>query len=124
MKKNLLIVDDSVFLQSLLRDRLEAEGFAVSQAFDGEQGLEMVKGQQCDLVLLDVKMPGLNGFEVCRKIKADPLTKGVPVMFLTVMAQKADVEEGLAAGAQAYFTKPYESEELINEIRKLLPEKE
>ena len=124
MKKNLLIVDDSVFLQSLLRDRLEAEGFAVSQAFDGEQGLEMVKGQQCDLVLLDVKMPGLNGFEVCRKIKADPLTKDIPVMFLTVMAQKADVEEGLAAGAQAYFTKPYESEELVNEIKKLLPEKE
>ncbi len=121
MKKNLLIVDDSAFLQALLRDRLEVEGFLVSQAFDGLQALNMVKDRRYDLVLLDVKMPGLNGFEVCRRIKADPATKDTPVMFLTVMAQKADVEEGLASGAQAYFTKPYESEDLISEIKKLVP---
>ena len=120
MGKKLLVVDDSVFLQSLLKDRLEREGFDIVQAFDGREGLEKVKKEAFDLVLLDVKMPYVDGFEVCRRIKADPALKKIPVMFLTVMAQKADIETGIAAGAEAYFAKPYESGELIKEVRKLL----
>ena len=120
MGKKILVVDDSVFLQSLLKDRLQSEGFDIVQAFDGREGLEKVKKEAFDLVLLDVKMPYVDGFEVCRRIKADPAIKMIPVMFLTVMAQKADIETGIAAGAEAYFTKPYESGELLKEVKKLL----
>ena len=120
MDKKILVVDDSVFLQSLLKDRLESDGFTVVQAFDGREGLEKAKKESFDLVLLDVKMPYIDGFEVCRRIKADPQLKNIPVMFLTVMAQKADIETGIAAGAEVYFTKPYESGELLKEARRLL----
>ena len=120
MTKKILVVDDSIFLQSLLKDRLESEGFFVIQALDGKEGLEKVKNENPDLVLLDVKMPIMDGFECCRRIKNDPIIKHIPVVFLTVMSQKTDIESGIEAGAEAYFTKPYDGNALVSKIKELL----
>ena len=119
-KARILVVEDSPTLQLWLKVRLEYHGYTVIQALDGKAGLKMVKSEKPDVVLLDVMMPEMDGIEVCRRIKSDPEIKNIPVIFLSAKAQQKDIDEGLAAGAEAYITKPYESDELLEEIEKFL----
>jgi DNA-binding response OmpR family regulator len=115
-----LIVDDDRVIQQLLEVNLELEGYDVQKASNGEEALEKVRSFDPDLVLLDVMMPKLDGREVCRRIKADPDTAGIPVIFLSARAQDMDVNSGLELGASAYITKPFDPVDLIDTVEKVL----
>jgi DNA-binding response OmpR family regulator len=115
-----LIVDDDKVIQQLLEVNLELEGYEVAKASNGEEALAMVHDFAPDLVLLDVMMPKLDGREVCRRIKSDPATGGIPVIFLSARAQDMDVTSGLELGASAYITKPFDPVDLLETVSKVL----
>ncbi|HAJ56926.1 MAG TPA: two-component system response regulator [Candidatus Omnitrophica bacterium] len=122
-KQSILIIDDEVGLRNLLKFRLVSFGFDVLVAEDGYAGLELAKNRRPDLIILDIMMPYFNGIEVCKKLKSDYKTKDIPVIFLTVLAQKEDIEMGRQAGAEFFLTKPYDSGKL-NEVLGLALKKE
>ncbi len=115
-----LVVDDEPADVALLQAYLEAEGYQVMTAYRGEEALEKAFVRQPDLVLLDVLMPGLDGFEVCRRLKADPRTQFVPVVILTALREPGDKVAGAEAGADDFLTKPFERVELLARVRNLL----
>jgi DNA-binding response OmpR family regulator len=116
-KKSILIIDDEVGLRNLLKFRLVSFGFDVLVAEDGYAGIELAKNRMPDLIILDIMMPYFNGIEVCKKLKSDYKTKDIPVVFLTVLAQKEDIEMGREAGAEFFLTKPYDPEKLNAVLR-------
>ena len=111
-KKSILIIDDEVGLRNLLKFRLVSFGYDVLVAEDGYAGIEIAKDKQPDLIVLDIMMPYFNGVEVCKKLKSDHKTKHIPVVFLSVLAQKEDIELGKEAGGDFFLTKPYDPEKL------------
>jgi len=119
-KKNILIIDDEVGLRNLLKFRLVSFGYDVMVAEDGYSGIELAKTKSPDVIILDIMMPYFNGIEVCKKLKSDYQTKNIPVVFLSVLAQKEDIEMGKAAGAEFFLTKPYDPERLHLIIRMAL----
>lgn len=119
-KKRILIVDDERDLVETLIFRLESEGYDVSVAYDGQEGLEKAKKDKPDLILLDVMMPKLNGYQVCRELKSSDATKKIVVIMLTAKAQESDKFWGMETGADAYVTKPFESGELLSKIAELV----
>lgn len=119
--KKVLIVDDDAFLGGIYATKLEIEGFAVVSARDGEEGLRAALKEMPDLILLDVLMPKLDGFEVLKRLKSDPTTKAIPVIMLTNLGQKEDVEKGLAEGAEDYLIKAhFVPSEAVVKIKKVL----
>ncbi|MBI2609383.1 MAG: response regulator [Deltaproteobacteria bacterium] len=122
-KKKVLIIDDEQDLIDLLTLRLENEGYEVSAALNGTEGLEKIKSEKPDIVLLDVMMPELNGYQVCRKLKQDDNLKDIPVVMLTAKAQESDKFWGMEIGADDYVTKPFEFSQLSEVIKKYLPNK-
>lgn len=116
----ILVVDDDPVIQKLLSVNFEMEGYQVATASDGVEGLERVQADPPDLILLDVMMPRMDGLEVARRLKADPSTKGIPVVLLSAKAQSTDVQGGLEAGADAYVTKPFDPLELLEKVAALL----
>ncbi len=120
MAKKILVVEDSATMVSLLKARIEASGFEVIAAADGTDGLAKIKDEKPDLVILDVRMPGMDGFEVCRLAKADPQTKDIPIIFVTTASQQKDLARGKEVGGDGYITKPYDGKLIITEINKLL----
>lgn len=122
MAKKILIIEDSPTIVSLLRNRIEDSGYETIAANDGESGLQMIKEKMPDLIILDVKMPGMDGFEVCRIVKGDPNIKDIPIVFVTASAQKSDIEKYREVGGSGYITKPYEGKALVDEIKKVLKE--
>ena len=120
-KKKILLVDDEPTLLSLMRKILKEEGFTIDIAENGETALKKVRTFRPDLVLLDIMMPGMSGVEVCQKMRDDPKTKDVKVMFLTVVPfTNAGVNVLREFGALDYITKPTETKELLKRIRKAL----
>jgi len=115
----ILVVDDVPANLKLLEARLAAEYFEVMTATNGTEALEICARAQCDVVLLDVVMPGLDGFEVCRRLKADPKTHHIPVIMVTALDQPADRVRGLEAGADDFLTKPVADVALLARIRSL-----
>ena len=115
-----LIVDDDKVIQQLLEVNLELEGYEIAKASDGEEALQQVEAFRPELVLLDVMMPKMDGREVCRRIKSNADTKGIPVIFLSARAQEMDVSSGLELGASAYVTKPFDPVDLIETVQKVL----
>ncbi len=113
----ILVVDDDPRITALLRRGLEYEGFEVAAARDGAQGLALAQAGRPDLVILDVMMPGLDGFEVCRRLRA---SSDVPILMLTARDEVADRVAGLELGADDYLVKPFAFEELIARVRALL----
>ena len=107
MSRRILIVDDEQKLANAFKAILSKKGYEVYTAYDGEQALAQIGHMLPDLIFLDVQIPKLNGFDVCKKLKADPATKHVGVIFLTAMAQESDVKTGLGLGALDYLTKPF-----------------
>jgi len=99
---------------------LELEGYDVKRASNGDEALKLVRTFKPDVVLLDVMMPKLDGREVCRRIKGDPETSGIPVIFLSARAQDMDVNSGLELGASAYITKPFDPVELLETVGRVL----
>jgi putative two-component system response regulator len=104
----------------LLQTYLEAEGYQVMDAYRGNEALEKAFARQPDLVLLDVLMPGLDGFEVCRRLKADPRTQFVPVIIVTALRGLKDKIAGAEEGADDFLTKPFDHVELLARVRNLL----
>src|SRR3989338_8735876 len=104
----------------LLRIELETEGYVVSAAFDGKSGLELIQKVKPDLVLLDVMMPEMNGYEVLELLKQDPLTKAIPVVMLTAKGLENEIQKGLDLGADEYVSKPFHPGLLIKRIQTLL----
>ena len=116
-----LLVDDDPVILRLLEVNFEMEGFAVRTAGDGQEGLEVARAEQPDVIVSDVMMPRMNGLELAASIKADPLTASIPVLLLSAKAQATDIRAGLEAGADDYVTKPFEPNDLVERVIKLLP---
>jgi two-component system alkaline phosphatase synthesis response regulator PhoP len=115
-----LIVDDEQHIRLLIEqtlEELEDDGVELLTAADGEQALDVVANQAPDLVFLDVSMPKKDGFEVARAIKADPRMRATTVILLTARGQAVDREQGLAAGADQYLTKPFDPDDLLRRAR-------
>lgn len=113
----LLVVEDDPTINQAITDRLEAEGFAVVQAFDGPSAVTMHAAHSPDLVVLDVMLPGFDGLEVCRRIQA---SRPVPVLMVTARDDETDLLVGLGVGADDYVTKPFRMREVVARIRALL----
>ena len=116
----ILVVDDSKTIRLMMEAGLKKEGFEVITAVDGEDGLIKAFTEQPDLMVLDVMMPKLNGFQVCRKIKRDDRTSHIPVLILTAQNEKEEVLEGFNAGADEYLCKPFKFDELLKQVKTLL----
>jgi DNA-binding response OmpR family regulator len=117
----ILLVEDDPFLLSMYSTKFELENFEVVAAADGEKGLVMAVGTAPDIILLDIMMPKMNGFEVLEKLKADKRTSGIPVLLLTNLNQKNEVERGLALGAEDYLIKAhFMPSEVVAKIKKIL----
>lgn len=120
MAKRILIVDDERDLVDLLKARLEAQGFEVVTAYDGQEGLEKAKEEKPDLILLDVMMPKMDGYQVCRFLKFDEAFKQIPIIMLTARGQEQDQKKGMEVGADAYVIKPFDKEDLLKKIQACL----
>jgi CheY-like chemotaxis protein len=107
-----LVVDDEPNIRRLIQHHLTRHGYGVELAHDGRQALESLQARRPDLILLDVMMPGMDGFDVLRHIKDDPDTAGIPVMMLTAKSADDDIRHGWGTGADWYMTKPFNPEEL------------
>ena len=117
----LLIADDLVPIRQMVRITLSTQGWTILEAENGQKALEMARSEHPDLMLLDVDMgAGPNGFDVCRELKADNDTKGIPIVMLTAHDSESDRAVGFAAGAAEYLTKPFGPLELIDTIRTIL----
>jgi two-component system, cell cycle response regulator len=119
MTARILVVDDVPANVKLLEARLSAEYFDVVAAYNGAEALTLCERAECDIVLLDVMMPELNGFEVCRRLKANPLTHHIPVIMVTALDQPSDRVRGLEAGADDFLSKPVSDIALISRVRSL-----
>ena len=118
--KKILAVDDERHIVRLIQVNLERAGYQVSTAFDGNEALKKVEGEKPDLIVLDVMMPRMDGFEVLKRLQANPDTRGIPVVMLTAKAQDADVFRGWSSGVSAYLTKPFNPLELVTFVRRIL----
>ena len=120
----ILLVDDEPDIRYITKRMLEKAGHQVVEARDGEECLQRLRSERPDLILLDVMMPGLKGWEVCRKIKADEETSCIPVVMFTVRTSEEDMQESRSCGAEAHINKPFDREELLRVISKILESKE
>ena len=120
MSKKVLIADDEPNIVISLEFLMKREGHAVSVARDGPAALEAIRSGRPDLVLLDVMMPGLSGFEVCQAVRGDEALAGVKILMLSAKGRDTDIAKGQALGADAYMTKPFSTKELAEKVRELL----
>ena len=110
------VVDDDPELVQSVKVILKVAGAQVFGARNGISGYLMIRREHPDVVLLDIMMPDMDGFEVCRKLKLDSITKGIPIIFLTARSGQAHIDMGLSLGAQGYITKPFEHDDLVDKI--------
>ncbi|MEM8861448.1 MAG: response regulator, partial [Chloroflexota bacterium] len=113
----ILIVDDNPTNLSVLSKALKAAGYKVRMAVDGEDALAQVQRHHPDLILLDIEMPKIDGFETCSRLQANPATKGIPVIFMTAIADTENKVKGLSLGAVDYITKPFEEAEVLARVK-------
>ena len=120
MNKKILIVDDEPNILISLEFLMRREGFEILVARDGEEALQSIRAHRPDLVLLDIMMPRINGFEVCRQVRADPALSGTRIVMLSAKGRPAQIAEGLALGADGYITKPFSTRNLVAQVKSLL----
>jgi DNA-binding response OmpR family regulator len=118
--KRVLVCDDDPLIRRLLQVNLEIEDYDVLLAADGQEAVEVALAEHPDLIILDIMMPRMDGYQACKKLKELDEVKDIPVVFLSAKAQEEDIEEGTALGAAAYLTKPFEPDELIAAIDRLV----
>lgn len=116
----ILLVEDNEMNRDMLSRRLQRRGYSVELAVDGRQGVEMAKSGQYDLVLMDMSLPELDGWEATRELRAEPSTKGLPIIALTAHAMAGDQDKALEAGCDDYDIKPIELSRLLSKIEALL----
>jgi two-component system, cell cycle response regulator DivK len=120
--KRILVVEDQEDLRGVLRDLLLGSGYAVLEAADGQSGIATAKSDRPDLILMDIQMPVLDGYEATRQIKADPALEATPIIAVSSFAMKGDEEKARAAGRDHYVTQPYSPMQLLRVIRVILGE--
>ena len=120
--KKILVVEDNEMNRDMVGRRLQRRGYYVVVAVDGQEGIDMAHSEDPDLILMDMSLPVLNGWEATRKLKQDERTKGIPIIALTAHAMASDRESAIEAGCDDYDTKPLEFSRLISKIHALLPE--
>ena len=119
-KKKILVVEDEPNIIKLISFILKSSGYEVVEAEIGAVGLKKAKAEKPDMIILDVMMPKMDGFEVAKKLKADPATRNIPILMLSSKAQFEDKMKGIDSGATDYITKPFDREELLQKIEELL----
>ena len=119
-KRTILIVDDEEDIVNLVKISLNLANFDTLEALSGQAALDILKNRKPDLILLDIMMPEMDGYEVCRHVKKDKRLKKIPVVMLTAKGQKNDAEKGLESGAHDYIIKPFDPYELGERVRELL----
>jgi len=120
IKKKILVVDDEVDLVALVSLRLAASNFQVIKAYDGQAGLDKARSDKPDLIILDLMLPKIDGYKICRMLKSDEKYKNIPIILFTAQAQDLEKDLGEDSGADAYITKPFESGVLLDRIFQLL----
>jgi len=115
-----LIVEDSIAQREMITDLLKASGLQVTHAGDGVEALETIQSTTPDLVVLDIVMPRMNGYELCRRLKSDPKTQNVPVVMCSSKGEEFDRYWGIKQGADAYIAKPFQPTELVGTVKQLL----
>ena len=118
--EKILVVDDEEDIQELVRYNLERNGYEVSCVSSGEEAIEGIKSFKPDLVVLDLMLPGIDGFEVCKILKSDPKTERLPIVMLTAKGEESDVVTGLELGAEDYIVKPFSPQVLLARVRTVL----
>lgn len=120
-EKKIILVEDDPFLRNLMLTKLQKEGFDVTEAFDGEDGLKKAGELKPSLILLDLILPGINGFEVLQQLKSSPATSGIPVIILSNLGSRTDVEKGLKLGAYDFMIKAhFTPEEIVEKVKNAL----
>jgi two-component system, cell cycle response regulator DivK len=120
MTKRILVVEDQEDLRGVLRDLLSGSGYEMLEAPDGQAGVDKAKAEMPDLILMDIQMPVMDGYEATRQIKADPNLKATPVIAVSSFAMKGDEEKARASGCDHYITMPYSPMQLLRTVRNLL----
>lgn len=120
MGKKILVVDDEVHIVNILKFNLKKSGYDVITAVNGEEALGIIEAEMPDLILCDVMMPKLTGFEVCQKIKSDDKYKTIPFILLTAKGQEVDKDIGLKFGADLYLTKPFSPKNIVDKVTEML----
>jgi len=118
--KRILLADDEEDIKTVVTMFLESQGYEVLTAFDGLDALEKARTEKPDLILLDIMMPVLDGFEVCKRLKEDAATGNIPILILSAAAHVESVNRGLRAGAKDYIVKPFEPEKLLEKIEQVI----
>jgi two-component system cell cycle response regulator DivK len=120
MSKRILVVEDQEDNRRIVRDLLTSVGYEVIEALTGEEGVGFAEAQRPDLILMDIQLPGLDGYEATRRIKAAPALRRIPIIVVTSYALSGDDVKAFEAGCDAYFAKPYDPMELLAKIREYL----
>lgn len=123
-KKRILLVDDEIELVDMVKMRLEASGYEVITAYDGQEALNKAKRVKPDLIILDIMLPKMDGYKVCGLLKADIRYSKIPIIMFSAKAQEEDMKLGEEVGAQSYVTKPFEPQVLLSKITELLKQSE
>lgn len=120
IRKKILVIEDEPHISKLVKFILEKNGFDVLQAFVGQEGLEMAKKEKPNLIILDVMMPNMDGFEAAKRLTSMKETKDIPIIMLSSAAQFKDKMKGIESGAVDYITKPFDKDELIDKVHEYI----
>lgn len=119
-RSKILLVDDEPSIVKMVGRRLEVEGYEVVVAMDGQEALLKIRDQKPDLIILDLMLPKVNGYEICTTLKNNPQTQQIPVVMFTAKTQNRDERLGMECGADAYVRKPFKAQELLEQVQTLL----
>ena len=119
-KRKILLVDDEKDLAGVIRTRLESQGYELLTAYDGKAGLDVARKENPHLIILDIMLPKIDGYNICRMLKFDEKYKNIPIIMLTARVLEADMKTGQEVGADIYMTKPFHVDELLKNIEQLL----
>ncbi|MCR9248511.1 MAG: response regulator transcription factor [bacterium] len=120
VKSKILVIEDEPDILEVMQYNLEREGHKVVACRDGEQGLSRIRTDNPDVVILDLMLPGMDGVEVCRQVKSDPVTRAIPIIMVTAKSEESDIVLGLGIGADDYITKPFSPRELVARVKVVL----
>ena len=124
MPNKILIVDDEPSIIVPVQFLMEQNGYDVMVAFSGEEAMEIIAEKKVDLILLDIMLPVIDGFEVCQRVRENPQWNKIKIILLTALGSDANVEKGLALGADAYITKPFSNVDIVEKVKELLENSE